>query len=71
MLLNPKPIKTMELTEGMARNILKAYCNRTVGDCCLNCTFAIGWGCRLRGFNDFTADEVFAAVRELAGGEEA
>lgn len=40
----------------------------TNDDCFCKCKFSIGWGCKLRGLKDFTADEVFAAVRELAGG---
>ena len=76
MLLEPKPVPKMELTEEMARNLLAQYClHRNCDDECL---FNNDAGCAIskviidslrdNGRRKATADEVFAAVRELAGG---
>lgn len=72
MLLDPKPVKTMELTEEQARNLLKRKLS------CIECPryktcrneAGPGFICEyVRIIESGTADEVFATVRELAGGE--
>lgn len=74
MLLEPKPVNTMEMTEEQCRNVLLNYAASVYFcDCCVapitKCDHK-GNSCYLNSIaKQGTADEVFAAVRELAGGE--
>lgn len=68
-MLMPKEQPKMELTEEQCRRILQEYCDMVGEDCKRSCKFIDKPAPCLDVLERFSTDEVFAAVRELAGGD--